>query len=418
MSAHSSSYAPDARPLDLTKWRNLPLILIVGGVVLAALAGLTGDAKSFGYSYLLAYVFFLSLPVGALFLVLIHHLFDAAWSVPIRRFCEHIACLLFPVMAVLWIPIAVLAPKMYDWMSMTGHPDHALHAKEALLNKPAWYGLSILIFLIWGVLTHGLRYWSLKQDETGDARCTYKMRFYSCWGIFAFALTVTLAIILWVKTLEHEWFSTMYGVHYFAASVWTALATAYIITLLLKQTGPLAQVATVRQFHDIGVLWLAFTVFYAYIHFAQYFIIWNANVPEETFWYVQREKGSWWDIGMLIVFGHFFLPFLALLRIDAKLSLPVMIPLVIWAWLMHFCDAAFNVMPPLLKTGFGERPQTLGAVFGCIAALGGVLAWVWLKYLRNHPAFPLKDPRMMEALGLHHPQASEFAVAKYEGIRE
>src|SRR5439155_7042235 len=101
--------------------------------------------------------------------------------------------------------------------------------------------------------------------------------------------------------------------------------------------GPLSQVATVRQFHDIGVLWLAFTVFYAYIHFAQYFIIWNANIPEETFWYVQREKGSRKEIGMLIIFGHSFLPFLALLRIDAKLSLPLMIPLAAWGLLMHFC---------------------------------------------------------------------------------
>src|SRR5437773_2521939 len=111
--------------------------------------------QQFGYSYLLAYMFFLSLCLGALFLVLAHHLFDASWSVPIRRICEHLACLLFPVMAILWIPIGVLAPKIYPWMSMA-RPDHALHSKEALLNKPVWYGISIALFLIWGVLTRGL----------------------------------------------------------------------------------------------------------------------------------------------------------------------------------------------------------------------------------------------------------------------
>ena len=416
MSAEATTYIAKSPTLDLSKWRNLPVILIVGGLVLAALAGLRGDARHFGHAYLLAYMFFLSLSLGSLFLVLIHHLFDAGWSVPIRRFCEHIACLLFPVMAVLWIPIGVLAPKIYPWMSMT-QPDHALHAKQALLNKPVWYIISIAIFLIWGALTRGLRYWSLKQDETGAANCTYRMRFYAAWGIFAFAITLTLAIILWVKTLEHEWFSTMYGVYYFAESVWTTLATVYVITMLLKRTGPLAEVATMRQFHDIGVLWFAFTVFYAYIHFSQYFIIWNANMPEETFWYVQREKGSWWDFGMLIIFGHFFLPFLALLRIDAKLSLPVMIPLAIWALLMHFCDVAFNVMPPLLPSGFGEHPETLAASVGLMALIGGVLTFFWLKYFNSHAPFPQKDPRMLEALGLHHPQASEFAVAKYEGIR-
>jgi len=357
MSAEATTVSSDTPRMDLSKWRNLPLILIGGGVALAlaALAVLKGDVKSFGYAYLVAYIFFLSICLGSLFLVLIHHLFDAGWSVPIRRFCEHTACLLFPTMAILWIPIGILAPKMYPWMSMT-QPDHALRAKEALLNKPVWYGISIGIFLIWGLLTHGLRYWSLKQDEDGAAKCTFKMRFYSCWGIIAFAFTLTMAIILWVKTLEHEWFSTMYGVYYFAESVWTTLATVYVITLILKRTGPLAQVVAVRQFHDLGVLWLVFTVFYAYIHFSQYFIIWNANMPEETFWYVQRENGAWWQFGMLIIFGHFFLPFLALLRIDAKLSLPVMIPLALWAWLMHFCDVVFNVMPPCFRPDLANVP--------------------------------------------------------------
>src|SRR6185295_12013556 len=121
---------------------------------------------------------------------------------------------------------------------------------------------------------------------------------------------------MWVKALEHQWFSTMYGVYYFAASIWTTLATVYVITLVLKRTGPLSAVVHRRQFHDLGMLMLTFTVFYAYIHFSQYFLIWNASMPEETFWYVKRERGSWWDIGLLIVFGHFLLPFLALLRID------------------------------------------------------------------------------------------------------
>src|SRR5437588_12128032 len=145
----------------------------------------------------------------------------------------------------------------------------------------------------------------------------------------------------------------MYGVYYFAGGAWTMLATAYVITMILDRMGVLTEVLHEHQYYFIGSLLFAFTVFYAYIHFSQYFIIWNANMPEETFWYVQREKGSWWDFGMLIIFGHFFLPFLSLLRIDAKLTLPVMIPLAIWAWLMHFCDVAFNLIPPLLPNGFG-----------------------------------------------------------------
>jgi hypothetical protein len=413
MSADAATYpAAPATNMDLSRWRPVPMILMGVGLLIALIGGFSAP-KSFGFAYLVAYIFFLSLCLGSLFLVLLHHLFDASWSVPIRRVAEHNACLLFPVMAVLWIPIGLLAPQLYPWMNIDPHADHALHAKEALLNKPAWYIISVALFVVWGFLAYRLRYWSRRQDETGAARCTYAMRFHAAWGIFAFAVTLTAAIILWSKSLEHQWFSTMYGVYYFAESVWTTLATMYVMVAILQRAGPLRPVITVRQVHDIGVLWFAFTVFYAYIHFSQYFIIWNGNMPEETFWYLKRENGTWWQFGMLLIFGHFFVPFLALMRIDAKLSLPVMIPLAGWAWLMHWVDVSFNIVPVHLPTGYS--PGVFGMTLGCMALILGVLIFFWLRFFRAHPPFPLKDPRMLEALGLHHPQASSVAVAKYEG---
>ena len=112
---------------------------------------------------------------------------------------------------------------------------------------------------------------------------------------------------------------------------------------------------------------------------------------------MKRELGSWRQIGFLLVFGHFVLPFLCLLRIDAKLKLSVMIPLAAWAWLMHFCDMSFNIMPLIHKDGFVINPLDLC----CMAFIGGVLATVFLKYFNAHPPYPLKDPRLAEALGVH-----------------
>ena len=399
MSAHVDPANP--APLDLSKWRKLPNWLMgVGGLGVLLGAAIPALRQQFAFSWLLAFMLFLSLCLGGLFLVLMHHLFDAGWSVPIRRLCEHLACLL-PVMGILFLPIAVLAPKMYPWMklALAGHPDHALRAKLPLFTLPMFYLVAAFCFGVWWLLSRGLRHWSLKQDETGSAECSYKMRLYSYWGIFAFAITLSLAAIMWVKALYHEWFSTMYGVYYFAGSVWMTLATVYLATALLKRQGPLREVAQQVQFYFLGSLLLAFTVFYAYIHFAQYFIIWNANMPEETFWYVNREKGSWWDIGMVIVFGHFALPFLALLRIDVKLALPVMVPLCVWAWLMHFCDLSFNIMPILHPDNFVLHWLDLA----CVAFIGGVLSKVFLKALNGHPAYPQKDPRIAEALGVYVP---------------
>ena len=368
-------------------------------IAIGAIGGLIGAfslPKQFAHSYLLAFMFFLSICLGGLFLTIIHHLFDASWSVPIRRINEHLAFLL-PVMGVLFIPIAILAPtEIYEWMRADVHADHALHAKQPLFTMGGFYGVAIALFAVWTWLSWNLRRWSLQQDKTGAALCTFKMRVHAAYGIFIFAFSLTLAAIMWMKALEHQWFSTMYGVYYFAGSVWLTLATLYVIVAVLKRSGPLAAVVGTRQMHDIGVLWFAFNVFYAYIHFSQYFLIWNANIPEETFYYVQREAGSWWQIGMIIIFGHFVIPFLCLLRIDAKLNLAVTVPLAIWAWLMHFCDMSFNVMPVLHKTGFVIHWLDVA----CMVFIGGVLATVFIKYFKAHPPYPLKDPRLGEALGV------------------
>jgi hypothetical protein len=375
------------------------MFLMLGGGALCALGGLL-DARQFAFSWLLSFMFFLSLCLGALFLVIAHHLFDAGWSVPIRRPCEHIAGLLFPWMALLFVPIAVFAPKLYSWMTANPRLDHALAAKEPLFTKPMFYMVSAFCFLVWWLLSNRLRYWSLEQDQTGAAKPTHRMRFFSAIGVLLFALTLTLAASLWMMALQYQWYSTMYGVYYYAGSVWMALATVYVLTMVLERQGVMAEVLHAQQYYFLGSLLFAFTVFYAYIHFSQYFIIWNGNMPDETFWYVLREKGTWWHVGMVIIFGHFFLPFLALLRIDVKHAFSIMVPLCVWCWLMHWVDLAFNIMPALHPDGFALGWLWLDA--GCFAFMAGLLSKVFLENYARHAPYPVKDPRLIEAMGLTH----------------
>jgi hypothetical protein len=309
---------------------------------------------------------------------------------------------------------------MYEWMEKlheanANHTavEHAVAAKLPLFTPVGFYVVVAICFGTWWLYSNRLRYWSLKQDETGSAHCTVMMRRYAASGVIVFALTLTLAAIMWMKALMHEWFSTMYGVWYFAASMWTVLYTLYFLTVLLKRQGPLRQVATEKTFYFIGSLMFAFTVFYAYATFFQYFIIWNANIPEETFWFVRREVGTWWDIGMVIIFGHFFLPFLLLLRIDVKVSmLWVMLPLVVWAWLMHFVDISWNIMPALRADNFKVTFLDLA----CMAFIGGLLTKVFLKALNAHPIVPQKDPRIAEAMDIYvEPESLASASAKTGG---
>jgi hypothetical protein len=239
------------------------------------------------------------------------------------------------------------------------------------------------------------------------------MRFFAASGVVLFALTLTLAAIMWMKGLMDEWYSTMYGVTYFASSVWVTLPTVYVITLLLQRTTVLGNLVKEKTYYMIGSLFLAFTVFWAYVNFAQYFIVWNANMPEETFWYVLREKGTWDAVGKyIIIFGHFFVPFLMLLRIDFKLKLVTMLPLVAWAWLMHFVDLEFQIMPALHP----DSILTAGLLsdLGCVLLFVGVLMKVYIHWLNQNPLYPLKDPRIAEALDVYVPSATDIPMAPHE----
>jgi hypothetical protein len=393
-------------PLDLSRWRKVPAFLIGGGLVLCLLGALL-NLKQFGYSWLLAFMFYLSVVMGAAFLVMMHHLFDASWSVGIRRFCEHLACLVFPWMVIFFVPIALLAPKLYQWMSADPRLEHDLSAKWPLFTKPGFYLSAVVCLAVWALLAWRLRYWSLKQDQDGSALCTRRMRFHSSWGIFAFGFTLTLGSIMWMQALQYQWFSTMYGVYYFAGCVWVAFAAAYVIAMILDRQGMIRDTMGAEQYYFLGSLLFAFTVFSAYIHFGQYFVIWNANMPEETFWYVLREKGTWWTVGLILVFGHFLVPFLALLRIDVKLVFRFMVPLCVWIGLMQYTDLSFNIMPALHPNGIVWQWIWLDA--GCLALMGGLLAKAFLRDLNRYAPYPVKDPRLAEAMGLHPEVSSQTA---------
>ncbi len=396
---------PSEVPLDLSRWRNAPFLLMAGGGLLA-LIGFAFKPTEFLFSWLWAFMFFLSIGLGCLFLVIAHHLFDAGWSVPIRRFCEHISNLLFPWMFLLFLPIGLGAKMIYPWMR-EAHPDESLVAKYPMFTVGGFWIVSLLCFFVWWLLSSRLRYWSLQQDKTGAALPTYRMRFWSGFGVMFFAITLTLGAVMWMKALQHHWFSTMYGVYYFAGSAWLTLATVYVITMILDRQGVISKVLHDHQYYFIGSLMFAFTVFYAYVTFAQYFIIWNANMPEETFWYVVREKGNWWNVGLIIIFGHFFIPFLALLRIDVKNVFRFMVPLCGFAWFMHFVDVGWNVMP--IQHPDGYPIYWIWLPLGCFAFMGGLLSWQFLRAYAAHPPYPIKDPRLNEAMGYAHPVPTQIS---------
>jgi hypothetical protein len=395
-------------PLDLSGWRKAPAALMVAGAVLSGVGAVVNPAE-FGFSWLLAFIFFLSIALGALFLVMVHHLSDAGWSVATRRICEHIASLLFPWLALLFLPVALLAKKIYSWMTLDPAGNTALQAKLPVFTMPGFFITSAAFFGLWWLLSSRLRRWSLAQDETGAALCIHRMRFHSGWGIVAFALTLTFAGVLWMQAVQYQWFSAIYGVYFFASCAWASLAAVYLVTMLLQRQRILDRVLHGNQFYFLGLLFFAFTIFQAYVEFMQYFVIWNANTPSETFWYLIRENGSWWWVGLLLIFGHFLLPFFVLLPVKAKTDFKVMLPVCAWALAMNFLDLSFNLLPAKHPDGYPFR--WLWLQIGCLAFMGGLLGRAFLKNFNRHAPFPQKDPRLAEAMGTGHAVPGEIPGA-------
>jgi hypothetical protein len=399
-------------PLDLSGWSKLPTVLMFIGGLLSLIALIKSPAE-FGFSWLLAFMFYYSIALGALFLVIVHHLTNAGWSVGIRRFCEHLASLLFPWLAILFLPVLILSKKIYSWLTFDPATNNLVAAKLPVFTCTGFVVTSAIFFGVWWLLTSQLSRWSLKQDETGAAECTHKMRFYAGWGIVAFALTLTFSGVLWMKSLQYQWFSAMHGVYFFSGCAWVGLATVYVIAAVLLRQGTLKPVLQKNYFYFIGVLLLGFTLFSAYTEFAQYFVVWNANVPEETFWYLIRERGNWWTLSLVLIFGKCFIPFFILLPEKLKMNFKVIIPVCLWIWLMQACDLSFNIFPAHFAYGFPLH--LVWEPLGTLMFAGGFLATVFLKKFNAHPPYPQRDPNLLEAMGVSQNAVSDLVDAQIAG---
>ncbi|MBK7142327.1 MAG: hypothetical protein IPH75_09630 [bacterium] len=375
-------------------------MLIAGGAgLILSILGWVLDADRFFHAYLTAFVFWTSIGLGALFFTMLHHLVGARWSVVIRRISESIMMVL-PYMAALFIPALIGMHSLYHWShaDAVAH-DALLQAKSGYLNQTFFIIRTVFFFAIWSLLAIKLHKLSLKQDKGDTQAIGDAMRKTSAWGMLLFAVTVTYAGYDWLMSLNPHWFSTIFGVYFFAGGLLSVIAFMTLIALALRRKGILADTITVEHYHDLGKLMFAFTVFWTYIGFSQYFLIWYGNVPEETVWYLARWEGSWQFVSMVILFGHFVLPFVALLFRATKRT-PIALTLIgCWILLMHWVDMYWLVYPTLLKEGASINwiePATM-------LFIGGVFLWGFWGRFSRHPLIPVQDPKLAGSINHVNP---------------
>jgi hypothetical protein len=472
-------------------WRTWGIALIVVGVL--ALLGSVGYASSAGirhfyFSYFHSFIFFLSLTLGSLFVVVIQHQVRAGWGVTIRRVAE-IFSMNVIIMVFLFLPIvySVVQGKglLYPW-AVDHHGEHAAHvdaghghdhakgeaadqhakpqsggdthaahsepvlpaagegyreiidpsapvsragvkadeafipngvrntyanhlqemvAHKPILKKTAFCVGAVIFFGAWLIVAGFYYKNSQKQDESGDVNLTHRMQWWAPISLFTLAMTITGFAWFFIMTISPVWYSTMFGVYYFAGCMGGTYALLILTFHFLTSKGYVKHITT-EHFHDMGKFLFGFTIFWAYISYSQYMLIWYANIPEETFWFRTRgattaagysSVNTWGTIAILLVICRFAVPFLGLLSRHVKRFKYGIIFWAVWILAFHYIDLYWVVMPELFAT----------IPFGLMEILTFVgIGAIWFGHsimtaTRNNLA-PVKDPRLHECLAFEN----------------
>lgn len=350
--------------------------------------GLTSDKEQFFFSYLTAFMFCLSLSLGGLFFTVIQHLVGAQWSVVVRRIAENLMSN-FVVLAVLFLPILLGLHELYHWThAEVVANDHILTAKAPYLNQSFFMIRLVVYFVLWIGLSAYFYKRSVQVDTSGDVNLIKQMRGMAAPAVLIYGLSQTFAAFDLLMSLDPHWFSTIFGVYFFAGSAVTTFSLIALIALMLRRAGYLTDVISSEHYHDLGKLMFAFTVFWTYIAFSQYFLIWYANLPEETLWFLHRWEGSWKGVSLLILIGHFIVPFAVLMSRHVKRALPVLGLMACWMIFMHLVDIHWMVMPTHHKEGIHISLLDITCLMGVVGIWGAMVA----RRFSQAALVPVGDP--------------------------
>jgi hypothetical protein len=372
------------------------MIMLFAGVLILLAAFVFEPQRAF-FDYLWIYMFLVSIGVGSLALVGLEYLVGATWSTPFRRITEILASLT-PVLIILVIPLFFGLHDLFHW---THHEavegDKILQSKSPYLNVGFFSIRTAFCLLLWLFFFYMITRNSEKQDLDGDVK--YTKRNITLSTIFTpfFVITITVISIDWMMSLEPHWFSTIFGVYYFAGTVVASFAATTCAAVFLKEGGYLDPRIKNDSFYSLGTLMFGFNVFWAYIGFSQYLLIWYADLPEETFWLIHRWEGSWMFVSITLLFFHFIIPFLILVGRRAKTNISLLRVMAPWMLIAHALDLYWLIFPTYFKgnAGFGWPELSFPLI------VAGLILVVFKMRADRKNLMPVKDPKLQAGLEFH-----------------
>ncbi len=367
---------------------------IIGLIGLAV--GYLSDPAQFFRSYLLAYIFVLGVPIGSLTLLMVHHLSGGRWSLVLRRTFEA-ASRTIPLMAVLFIPIVLGIHHIYEWSHAdVVASDAIVRHKVAYLNTTGFTLRAIGYFVVWSVMALLLTRWSVQQDT--EPFPLDRFNTISGPGVLIMGLTVTFASVDWVMSLDPHWFSTIFGLWFLMGMALTALAFSIVVAALLHNNTHMARALSADRFHDYGTLMYAFIMLWAYLSYSQFLIVWSANLPEEIPYYLRRFGNGWQGVSLVIVAGHFVLPWLLLLFRSVKRIRKRLVAIAAFMLVMRFLDVFWLIAPWVKQGALGVHWMDIAAVVGMFGLWTGAFCYL----LKGRALLPVGDPYLPEALADGH----------------
>ncbi len=403
------------------------MALLGVGLALIGASFATGG-EHFYFSYLVGYMGVLGICLCALFFTMLQHITRAGWSITVRRLAENTMAAL-PFMLLLFVPIVVGFghPLYHHWTDAVTDPaaanyDAVIAGKSAWLNSTFFFVRVAIYFVIWIGLALFFRNGSLKQDESGDPAISLRLARVAAPGLLLFALSITFAAFDWIMSLDPHWFSTIFGITYFAGGFMAFLAFTILMAKWLGTKGYLKEAINVEHYHDLGKLMFGFMVFWTYTNFSQYMLIWYANLPEETAWFAHRATDGWGAVGTILIVGHFFIPFVFLMSRHVKRNGVALSAGAIFLLVIHCIDMQYLILPGSGHgAGHGTGGEAAPAVahdhahgfsaqfgeylhnvhwtdFACFVGLLSILAGIVVMNVRKTNLVPLRDPKLTESL--------------------
>lgn len=372
------------------------VVCLVAAVVWGYLIG--DEMRRFFHAYVLAFTYFLSFALGALFFVILHHLVGATWSVVVRRIAE-ILTGAFPVLFVLAlgivIPLLMGNDSLYRWNDHeVVEKSHMLEAKAGYLNAPFFAARMVLYFAVWIGLAGYFRKLSVQQDESGDPVLSARMKKVSAPAMILFALTTAWAAFDLLMSLMPEWFSTMFGVTYFAGCAVSIYALLAVISFALQKSGRVQTAITPEHYHDLGKMTNSFTLFWAYVEFSQFMLIWAANIPEESIFYAPRMFTDWKYVSLALIVLHFAIPFVGMMSRHVKRNPPLLALWCVYILAVHALDLYWVIMPAYNSSKIVIHPID----FLCLAGVGGLFLFGAMGAASKVRLLAVRDPRLAASM--------------------